>query len=559
MNKTIDFTKQYEFQVDVFEHEHVKLGSGTLKFEPECWIQVNFGVFEFGGIPEGKEFATLKAVSQSGEHFTLFQCKRIGFGISANYVATGDVGENFKNIEIRYSDASEWYLGRQWLEGDVADTMRWNKPVTHFAAAIKTEQKAFALSSRAERSVSRTGEDHIFHEHVLFCLECHDAHFPIEDIKTKAMDLLRLLSILIAHPVTIISIQAVCEKGNSCTVFFPTYSQVERGASENSRFLRQCFIQQQDIHNRWESILNRYFNSSYREVSWTRLAGMQRYEGFWEYRALGYVSLLDKYVSQRYKDSKLPSGVRKEVKTRLREVICLYSPQLAGNQRSALMGRLVKAFDVGSFGEKFQNAISESDEDMMKIINITKGDFKRIKDVRDKIAHGDALGLSEDDFARTQIIVNKIILLMTYWAYMDFGLNNEDFLRCLDTTHHDLRLRAEPDTTHMARKLRPDTFFAVSKEDFDKLSSNRRIQFAACFLQHNSGAIEYSEKYSGAYQAWMTSPDRTTGQTKHSEMFGVAEEQIKYWNSLYVSHGEGCIKLSAAWIIQDSIPISPAS
>ena len=35
-----------------------------------------------------------------------------------------------------------------------------------------------------------------------------------------------------------------------------------------------------------------------------RLADMQRYDGFWEYRALGYVSLLDKYVSQRSKGQK---------------------------------------------------------------------------------------------------------------------------------------------------------------------------------------------------------------------------------------------------------------
>jgi hypothetical protein len=279
VRSTIDFTKQHEFQVDVFENEHVKLCSGKLHFGPERWIQVGFGVLESGGVPEGKEFTRLKVVTQNGKCFTLFQCKRIGFGISADYVVTGDVGENFKRIEIRYSDVSEWYLGRQWLEGDVADSVRWDNPVKHFTAAIKTEQEAFTLASRSERLVSRTGEDHIFHEHVLFCLDRHDAYFSPEDIQTKAMELLRLLSILMAHPVSIISIQAVCEKGNSCTVFFPTYSAVERDASRNSRFLYECFVRQQDIHDRWESIFNRYFNSNYREISWARLAGMQRMEG----------------------------------------------------------------------------------------------------------------------------------------------------------------------------------------------------------------------------------------------------------------------------------------
>lgn len=551
MRRAIDFTKQHEYQVDVFDHEHVKLGSGVLKFGPEHWIQVGFGLLEFRGIPEGAEFSKLTTVSQSGTSFTLFQCKRIGFGITANYVVTGDVGENFKSIGIRYSDVSEWYLGRQWIEGDITDSVRLDNPVKHFTATIKTEKENFTLASRSERSVSRTGEDHIFHEHVLFCLDSHDANFSIVNIQTKAMDLLRLLSILMAHPVSIISIEAVCDKGNSCTVFFPTYSPVERKASRNSRFLHECFILQQDIHDRWEPIVNNYFNSNYRDISWTRLAGMQRYEGFWEYRALGYVSLLDKYVTQRYEETKPPSGrLSQEVKNKLKEAICLHSPQLEKELVGALLNDFVKAFEIKSFAKKYQHAIAESNQDMMKIINISKDDFRQIKKVRDKIAHGDGIDLSEVSFEQTQIIVNKIILLMTYWAFMDFGLENEDFLRCLDTTHHDLLHRAKPDTMHIARMLRPDVFFALSNIDFEKLTNNKRLRFNACFVLRKPGEVEFSEEYTGKYQAWQNALDRTSGFTNHSDIFGVATEQIKYLNSMYVLCGENCLGLSAAWIIQ---------
>jgi hypothetical protein len=555
MRRTIDFTNQYEFQVDVLDHEHVKLGSGALKFGPERWIQVSFGGLEFSGIPEGTEISKLIAVSQSGTSFTLFQCKRISFSISADYVVAGDVGENFKSIEIRYSDVSEWYLGRQWIEGDIADTvrLRLDNPVKRFTATIKTDQEIFTLASRSERSVSRTGEDHIFHEHVLFCLDCHDANFSIVNIQTKAMDLLRLLSILMAHPVSIISIEAVCKEGNSCTVFFSTYSPVKREASRSSRFLYECFIRQQDIHDRWEPIINGYFNSNYREISWSSLAGMQRYEGFWEYRALGYVSLLDKYVTQRHKKTKLPSGhFSKEVKKKLEVAICLHSPQLEKSLGGTLLNELIKAFEFKSFAKKYQHATAESNQDMMKIINISEEDFRQIKNVRDKIAHGDAIDLSEVNFERTQIIVNKIILLMTYWAFMDFGLGNEDFLRCLDTTHHDLLYRAIPDTVHIVRMLRPDIFFTLSKADFEKLSNNKRLRIHACLVQRNSGEIEFSEEYSGIYQAWQGAPDRISGLTNHSDIFGVAEERIKYLNSMYVSCGESCLELSAAWIIQVS-------
>lgn len=552
MRKTIEFTKQHEFQVDVFDHEHVKLGSGTLEFGPGRWIQVG-GLFESGGIPEGTEFTRLMAVSQSGTSFTLFQCKRKDFDIIADYVVTGDVGEKFKSIEIRYSDVSEWYLGRQWIEGDIADSVRLDNPVKHFTATINTVQETFTLASRSERSVSRTSEDHIFHEHVLFCLDCRDANFSIVNIQTKAMDLLRLLSILMAHPVSIISIEAVCEKGYSRTVFFPTYSPVEREVSRSSRFLYECFIRQQDIHDRWEPIINGYFNSNYREISWARLAGMQRYEGFWEYRALGYVSLLDKYVTQRHKEGKLSSGrLSKEVKEKLKEAICLYSPQLENGLSKTLLNELVKAFDNEPFSKKYHQAINDSDQDMMKIINISQNDFRQIKNVRDKIAHGDALDLSGGNFELTQIIVNKLILLMTYWAFMDFGLKNEDFLRCLDNTHHDLLYRAKPDTVHIARMLRPDIFFTLSKADFEKLSNNKRLLIHACFVQQNSGEIEFSEEYSGMHQAWQSAPARASGRINYSDIFGVPEERIKYSISMYVSYGENCPELITATIIQVS-------
>lgn len=553
VHRTIDFAKQHEFQVDVFDHEHVKLGSGVLTFGSERWIQVSFGFLEFSGIPEGAEFSKLTAVLQRGTSFTLFKCKKIGFGITANYIVAGDVGENFKSIEIRYSDVSEWYLGRQWIEGDIADSLRLGDPVKHFTATIKTEQETFTLASRSERSVSRTGENHIFHEHVLFCFDSHDTNFSIVNIQTKAMDLLRLLSILIAHPVSIISIEAVCDKGNSCMVFFPTYSPVERKPSRNSHFLYECFIRQQDIHDRWESIVNGYFNSDYREVSWARLAGMQRYEGFWEYRALGYVSLLDKYVSQRHEEKKSQSvTLRNDVKEKLKEAISLHSAQLEKSIVDELLSELVKAFEIKSFAKKYQHAIAESSQDMVKIINISEEDFRQIKKVRDKIAHGDAIDLSEFVFERTQIIVNKIILLMTYWAFMDFGLENEDFLRCLVTTHHDLLHRAKPDTVHIARMLRPEDFFTLSNTDFEKLSSKKRLRIHACFVQHNSGVVEYSEQYSAIYQAWWSAPDRISGLTNHSDIFGVAKERIKYLNSMYVLFGENFLELSAAFIIQVS-------
>lgn len=483
MTEIIDFTQQYEFKVEVFDDVLGKLGSGTLHFGAERWTHINFdslAVFEV--LPEGKIHRALKAKTESGAWFTLFNCKRIYSSVGAAYVIAGDVSGNFKRIEIRYSDISEWYMPWQRLDGNVGETINWVNPMKHLSTIVKTRHEKFALTSSSETSITRSGEDHVIHEHVLFCFERLNGHFSPKDMQTKALELSNLLSILIAYPLSIISVQVVCENDYTHRTFFSTFRRVERDVSDNGFSLR-CFIQQQSIHDRWESIFNLYFSSAYRKVTWTRLAGMQRYEGFWEYRALGYVSLLDKYVDQRYRDGKLrekitvPLGTR--AKTKLDAAIKMLSPLLEESQHAALMTIASNIFAHErelEFSEKYQRVISASDRDMVKIVNISETDFRLIKDVRNKIAHGKALDLPKADFERIDTIISKIVLLMTYWAFMDFGLTNDDFLRCLNTTHNSLRFRAQPDDVHIDRMTKPESFFSVSKQEFDKLSGIKGIR-----------------------------------------------------------------------------------
>lgn len=558
MTEAIDFTKQFEFKVEVFDHALGKLGSGTLHFGPERWTQIKFDIFEDPyTVPEGKVFRVLKAKTQTNEYFTLFNCKRIYLGMVASYVITGEIGENIKSIDIRYSDISEWYLAWQRLDGNVGDTISWKNPANHLAATVETSEHKFAITSKSETSITQSGEDHIIHEHVLFCFQCLDGYFSPEDVQAKALELSNLLSILISYPLSINSIQVVCENNFSHSAIFSTFKRVEREASDSNFFLR-CFIDKKSIHSRWESIFNRHFNSDFRKVSWTRLAGMQRYEGFWEYRALGYVTLLDKYVDQRYRESgcrekiEIPHSIR--AKAKLNTAMKKLKPPLEVAQSDSLMTFICDAFANKrefDFSEKYQRVISTANPDMIRIINISDEDFKLIKKVRDKIAHGEALGMLDDDFGRIDSIVSKIELLLTYWAFLDFGLTDDDFLRCLNTTHNPLRNRAQPDEMHIDRMTKPETFFSVSKENFDKFSGAKGIRVNACFTQSTSGIIEYSDEYSMAYKNWQNSADSRSGGTKHADIFGVAQERITYLVPMYIECGDECLQLPIAWVIKD--------
>lgn len=547
---SIDFLQQHQFDVTVFDDELGELGTAKLSFGPERWPHLSFGLLSPPTkLPKGKLLRPLKAKTPDGDWFSLFDCKRFDFEIGIGFVVTGNASSEFKKIDIRYSEISEWFLPWRQLNGAVGETITWT-PANHINATISVKRTKFALKTSTEASITKSGEGHIIHQHVIFGFEHLTGHFRVEDIRSKVLELSNLLSILIAYPLSVVSVRACSADGSWRDVFFSTFKHVDRDTSND--FSHHCFIRYVDIADRWEVILNRYFNSSFRPVSWTRLAGMQRYEGFWEYRALGYVTLLDKYVDQRIKGpKKVVRPVGPEATSKLVEAMSIVSPPLSDQQREAILSAVNQVFSHArdlEFGEKYVQVISESNLDLIKIINISDADFDLIKNVRNRIAHGKALDLPEAKLERIGTVVSKIVLLMTYWAFLDFGLTDDDFLHCLQNTFNSLKFAADPDRVHLDRVTRPNLFLQVSKAEFEKISQLEGSRADSCFVKHPSGTIRYSKKYSTIYRKWSLGCQKQ-GVVKHSDMFGVEPGRIAHLSPAYIVHDEALLSFATAWLI----------
>ena len=80
--------------------------------------------------------------------------------------------------------------------------------------------------------------------------------------------------------------------------------------------------------------------------------------------------------------------------------------------------------------------------DVRAVINIADEDFELIKDVRDKIAHGEPPEVADGDFTRIHVTIGKIALLLTYWALHDLGISKGVFLGAMNATHNRLYLGA---------------------------------------------------------------------------------------------------------------------
>lgn len=548
MAKGMNFFKQQTHAVDLYHADLGDLGQGTLSFGSGNWAHVTFkGAGPSKKLVDEKTWHVIKARTSDGHSFSLFECKVHGFVLYADYVIDGDVDvAKFKRIDIRYSEISEWFLHLYHIEGTVGEKITWTEQPKQFSVNVGSGREQFTIRSEYVGSFGKQGEDHVLHEHVEFIFERTNGKFSLSDLQSKTLELSCLLSILIAYPISIISVEVMADDGRLYHAYFPTFKKVERDLSDNSFWIK-CFAQKRAIEDRWQIIFENYYKSKYRKVSWVRLAGMQRYEGFWEYKALGYVSLLDKYVTQRVKGVKgLPAtGPNPEKLLDLKNAIAQLSHPLVDGQRDELIDIVGRIFGKRerTFSQKYQLALADTDKDIVRIINLSDDDFKFIRRVRDAIAHGDDPGLQESDFGKVSVIVGRIALLLTYWAFLDFGLTTADFLECLSITHSRLRFDSQLDAIHLARVTKTAEFFNVSKTKFQALSKLKGLKVFACFVQDGKDEIEFSESYTKMYRDWQKNPSRKSGTYSYEEIFGVENDVIKIVGMAYIESGADQLEL----------------
>lgn len=167
----IDFLQQQQLDVTVFDDELGEIGAAELSFGPERWPHLSFGLLSPPTkLPKGKLLRPLKAKTQDGDWFSLFDCKRFDFEIGIGFVVSGNAPSEFKQIDIRYSKISEWFLPWRQLNGTVGESISWT-PASHVNATISVKRTKFALKTSTEASITKSGEDHIIHQHVIFGFE----------------------------------------------------------------------------------------------------------------------------------------------------------------------------------------------------------------------------------------------------------------------------------------------------------------------------------------------------------------------------------------------------
>lgn len=157
--------------------------------------------------------------------------------------------------------------------------------------------------------------------------------------------------------------------------------------------------------------------------------------------------------------------------------------------------------------------------------------------------------MREGDYTKVSGIVGKIKLLLTYWAFLDFGLTTADFLQCLKTTQSELRFIARLDDVHLARVTGTATFFQVTAENLNELKQTKGIRVLGCFIREEDGSFRFSRKYARMYKDWQHAPSRTARVQSAKAIFGIDDAAARLLPHAYFENEGDLLEVHHMWMV----------
>jgi hypothetical protein len=196
---------------------------------------------------------------------------------------------------------------------------------------------------------------------------------------------------------------------------------------------------------------------------------MINFEGFWEYEMFGYVSFVDRYC----------------------KIYCFGMPKIKNGDKKRELSLI----------EKFNHVISEMNQNIIHILELTEDDFKHMKKVRDAVAHCDELILDREGYIDHEIsLKSKLILLLNYWFFRDIGLSDKDFMLSLRGALLNKTTRyAKINTEKLHRALDDTLFIDLKDSDFQEAKTNDNVFIYnpdnQSYSYHKEGSVLFNGWY----------------------------------------------------------------
>jgi len=551
MNSEIIFTQDYSYSVTATHATLGQLGDGGLTFGPGKGTTLQFRLNTLK-LTERQTLDEVHAVTEDGQHFTLFDCQFEQLFLSCQYIISTETTDAFVLAEVEVLDISPWFFGFQRMQGKPGAKIEWVNRPPEISASLTLDDKNLTVKAYPHTSIDRTDDGHLIKDSVLFSIESTTA-LSISKMRRYTTDLLALLSILLGTPASISSVGVKSDNGSSGYAFFPYYEpEADTGTGTRKKESHDYFLKKPILEANWQAIVQNFFPSELRDPLWLRLSGMKRYNDFWEYKVLGYVTLWEAYVSSQTQSlGKKTIAIPTKAVKRFHEKLDKNNLTLTNEQVQGVKDLADSVFQTREYTlqEKTEIVISQTDLDIVKIIKLSSDAFVRLRKIRDEIAHGDIITIPPDEHPLLSTRVEKLTLLLTYFAFIEFGLKKDDFLACLRSSWNRMVRGANLNEAHLDKVMGTAEFITLTSENLLALKPLATGQVFRCFYRNDQGEVAYSQEDTKTYFAKLQS-NALGNNPDYNEVFNNHEKKIRYVPNLYFENDQHNLHFTAVILFE---------
>ena len=515
-DKGIIFSGAFEARVKLNIESAERELHAILKIKENKLPLLDFDSFssEYNYLPELSENEKQKIKCRSElKTYTLINCETNGDIIYPRYIVEGDVDDNINGIEISLSGFSTWF--DQFTHFKITESEIKKKILDHkFDEIVIINGESYQISSNYCCNIKNVKKrDFIVSEYTTIKLLKLNGCVSAYEAEELSHDIRRLFSLLLALPLSIEYIWLL-DRDRGCRK--PFYFASAGTTEEPFDSPRESLIYPMMIFNNrmWSRVFNNYFSHSTKkpfQTIWSRLPFLFSHTGAWEYDLLGLVSVLDSYCSF-YSDKKgknLTKAECKALKESLIDIIDQYSTKFDVNYSGVFASfkngvNTISNTDIPTFKERFDCLMAGIDVDISSVINFSSAEFAVIKKIRDAAAHNKPTKTRDGRNISFELkIKDKLLVLLMYLVYRDFGFSSVDFATCLKGTFSKFVRNAEINTMKRDKLTGSVPFYELDKKNFIEASKSKMIYIGINYFV-SENIYKYNSEITKIMRDWLT-------------------------------------------------------
>jgi len=207
----------------------------------------------------------------------------------------------------------------------------------------------------------------------------------------------------------------------------------------------------------------------------------------------------------------------------------------------------IKNTNLPTFREKYDFMMQGVDADIRRVVNFTSEEFITIKKIRDSAAHGRPIKTRDGrDVSYEFRVKDKLLVLLMYLVYRDFGITPVEFALSLKSTLCKFVQNADIDKVERDKLVGSVPFWKVDEESFKEAKASKNMYVGIKHLKSNN-TYKFSKSITHECQGWFAQREpKNKNLIDHvkERMFDSNGIAIEFISQAYLVNGSETIELS---------------